>query len=59
VSGSNSSTHLGLVLSAPFLYHPARHFFLGIGPLLSVDATGDNKQTTFGAGFTIGGYFGN
>jgi hypothetical protein len=32
------------------------HFFLGIGPLLSVDLTGDHKATTFGAGFTIGGY---
>jgi hypothetical protein len=58
-TSSASTTHLGLNLSAPFLYHPVPHFFLGIGPLLSTDLTGDRKQTTFGAGFTIGGYFGD
>jgi hypothetical protein len=47
---------LGLHLFAPFMFHPARHFFVGIGPNLDTDLTGDVKLTTFGLAFTVGGW---
>jgi hypothetical protein len=56
----------------PFLYHPVRHFFLGIGPNLSTQlgnsssvsasnvttTTYSDKATAFGIMATFGGYFG-
>ena len=54
----DSSFNLFLQISAPFLVHPAEHFFFGVGPALHVDLTGDAKTTSIGVNFTIGGYFG-
>ncbi len=56
-SASNSNSALTLDLYAPFLFHPAEHFFLGVGPRLDVGLTGDNKATVYGLTFIVGGYF--
>jgi hypothetical protein len=65
--GSYSEGALGVYV--PFLYHPAQHFFLGIGPnfatqLISNISPGNggpsvdgSKATTFGITATFGGYF--
>jgi hypothetical protein len=58
VTNSGSTTNFTFIVSAPFLYHPAEHFFLGIGPYLSADLSGDVKTTLIGLEFTVGGYFG-
>ncbi|MDP9000436.1 MAG: hypothetical protein M3O46_10030, partial [Myxococcota bacterium] len=47
---------LTLVIFAPFLVHPAEHFFVGIGPGLSQGLT-SNPSTFVTGGFRIGGYF--
>ena len=45
-----------LLITVPFLLHPAEHFFFGIGPGFSQDLT--SNPTTFITGqFVIGGYF--
>jgi hypothetical protein len=41
---------------APFLVHPAEHFFLGIGPGFSQGLT-SNPSSTLTGRFLIGGYF--
>jgi len=48
---------------APFLLHPARHFFIGFGPDFYVDLShtignGENNRTFIGASSIIGGWFG-
>jgi hypothetical protein len=60
--GSYSQAVLGVY--APFLFHVAPHFFLGIGPnlstqLVSTQANGPDlpKATVFGIMATFGGYF--
>jgi hypothetical protein len=56
-SVSTNSTALALNLFVPFLFHPVEHFFVGLGPALDIDLTGDNKTTTIGARLTTGGWF--
>ncbi|HZU81594.1 MAG TPA: hypothetical protein VE987_01700 [Polyangiaceae bacterium] len=53
---SKGNDVLTLVLSVPFLVHPAEHFFFGVGPDFAQDLTA-NANTFIGADFTIGGYF--
>jgi hypothetical protein len=65
--GSASFNTWTFVAGAPFLIHPAPHFFIGFGPVLSVDlsssysagpVSGDGpKQTTYGIATTVGGWF--
>lgn len=50
------STSVALALFAPFLVHPAEHFFFGAGPGFSQAFTSPNT-TLFTIGFRIGGYF--
>ena len=53
-------TFLTLELYAPFLFHPVPHFFIGLGPSLSIDVAGGNsssRETTIGLRSTVGGYF--
>lgn len=47
---------MALNLFAPFLLHPAQHFFAGLGPFLDTDLNGDNRATTWGVRLTIGGW---
>lgn len=51
----NSSSSAKLVVLAPFLYHPAPHFFLGAGPFLSYLVKG-GPDTQYGLDFVIGGW---
>ncbi len=53
-----SGDHLTFDVFAPVMFHPATHFFVGFGPNLDVDMTGDNKETVVGAMLTIGGWLG-
>ncbi|MGH7435736.1 MAG: hypothetical protein ACRENE_08680 [Polyangiaceae bacterium] len=53
ISGSN----LALNLFVPLMFHPARHFFVGFGPFLDTDLSGDARATTWGGKMTIGGWF--
>ncbi|HLK92988.1 MAG TPA: hypothetical protein VKZ18_24050 [Polyangia bacterium] len=50
-----SSSSAKLVVLAPFLYHPAPHFFLGAGPFLSYLVKG-GPDTQYGLDFVIGGW---
>jgi hypothetical protein len=54
--GSSSATGFGVQFSIPVLFHLSRHFFLGAGPYLSAQLTGDVKQTTANVSFTVGGW---
>jgi hypothetical protein len=59
-------------LFAPLLYHPVRHFYVGLGPNVATQVgnstsasnggttvtTYNDKATTFGVMATFGGYFG-
>jgi hypothetical protein len=45
-----------LNLFVPVMFHPVDHFFLGLGPALDQDLTGDNKATTIAVRLTIGGW---
>jgi hypothetical protein len=49
-------------VQAPFLFHPARHFFIGFGPDAYVDVlhsvgSASNRRRFLGASSTIGGWF--
>lgn len=52
-----SGDHFTLNLFAPVMFHPVQHFFVGFGPFLDTDLSGDNKTTTFGGRLAIGGWF--
>lgn len=53
---SVSNTAVALNLFVPVMLHPAPHFFVGFGPFLDTDLSGDNKATTFGGKLTLGGW---
>lgn len=44
-------------LSAPFLVHPAEHFFFGFGPAIETNLNDHNLPTTLFGEFLVGGYF--
>ena len=50
-----STTTAALEVFAPFLYHVAPHFFLGVGPFLSYFVKG-GPNTQYGLDFVIGGW---
>jgi hypothetical protein len=51
-----SSTSLQLNLFLPVLFHPAQHFFIGVGPAFDLDLTGSNKATTIALRLALGGW---
>jgi hypothetical protein len=51
-----TSTSVQLNLFAPVMFHPVQHFFIGFGPALDVDLSGDSKATTIAARLTLGGW---
>jgi hypothetical protein len=63
ISGSDVTETVYIVeLFAPLLIHPARHFFIGIGPDLYTDLSNkvagfSNKRTYLGLSSTVGGWF--
>jgi hypothetical protein len=54
---STTNTAVAINLFVPLMFHPVEHFFLGFGPALDADLSGDNKSTTIGGRLTIGGWF--
>jgi hypothetical protein len=54
---STSGSAFTLNLFAPIMFHPVPHFFVGFGPFLDTDLSGDQKVTTFGGKLTLGGWF--
>jgi hypothetical protein len=56
VGDEESNTGTQLNLFAPLMFHPVQHFFLGLGPALDVDLSGDQKATTVAVRLTIGGW---
>jgi hypothetical protein len=51
-----SNTSVQLNLFAPLMFHPVQHFFLGLGPALDQDLSGDDKATTIAVRLTLGGW---
>jgi len=49
-------TNVQLNLFVPLMFHPVEHFFLGLGPALDQDLTGDAKATVVAVRLTIGGW---
>lgn len=56
ISRNDSSNALALNLFVPIMFHPVQHFFLGFGPALDTDLTGDPKTTVIAGRLTIGGW---
>lgn len=54
--GDEDGSSLQANLFAPLMFHPVNHFFLGFGPALDADVTGDAKVTTIAGRLTIGGW---
>jgi len=56
---SSSDAVFAVFAYVPFLFHPAPHFFLGIGPAVRVPVAGPDhlKTTSFGLASTVGGWF--
>lgn len=52
----DSNTSLQLNLFVPVMFHPVQHFFLGLGPALDQDLSGDSKATTVAVRLTLGGW---
>ena len=61
--GSVSGYTIPLVIFAPFLWHPAQHFFMGGGPIVyteladKISGMDAGKITDIGIEATLGGYF--
>jgi hypothetical protein len=53
---SNSGGAFTLNLFAPIMFNPVPHFFVGFGPFLDTDLSGDDKITTWGGRLTLGGW---
>jgi len=56
VTTSSSGSHVALNLFAPVMFHPVQHFFIGFGPALDTDLSGDAKTTTIAGRLTLGGW---
>jgi hypothetical protein len=52
----NSSTNTWFTLYAPFLFHPAAHFFAGVGPSFRFNLSGSGA-TEYGLDSMLGGWF--
>jgi hypothetical protein len=52
----DSSTNTWLALWAPVLFHPAGHFFVGLGPSFQLGLTGDGANQ-LGIDSMLGGWF--
>lgn len=63
-SSTWKSTGVGVLVTAPVLWHPVSHFFLGVGPSFSYDLYADETHalqpwySSFGLTSLIGGNFG-
>jgi hypothetical protein len=57
IAAPANRTNVSIGVQAPFLIHPAPHFFFGIYPELSTLLSDSTLPTGLGGGFLIGGYF--
>jgi hypothetical protein len=66
-NNAGSQNHVTIGAFAPFLVHPAKHFFLGVGPAVQTDLSASRspangpsvdqtKVTTYGVLFVVGGW---
>src|SRR5689334_18095109 len=53
--GALPANHITNNLFAPVMFHPVPHFFVGFGPFLDADLSGDNKATLFGRRLRLSG----
>lgn len=53
---SFSSGNLALNAFVPILFHPVTYFFVGFGPFLDTDLSGDPRTTVWGGKLTLGGW---
>jgi len=51
-----SGSHIALNVFVPVLFHLVPHFFVGFGPALDTDLSGDARVTTIAGRLTIGGW---
>jgi hypothetical protein len=51
-----SGSHIALNVFVPVMFHPVPHFFIGFGPALDTDLSGDARTTTIAGRLTIGGW---
>lgn len=51
-----TSTSIAFNGYVPVMFHPVEHFFLGFGPALDTDLSGDAKATTLAGRLTLGGW---
>jgi hypothetical protein len=58
LSRSRANNGIALNIFVPVMMHPATHFFVGFGPFLDSDLSGDNRVTSYGLRLTIGGWMG-
>lgn len=56
ISSGASGSHVALNVFVPVMFHPVPHFFLGFGPALDTDLSGDARTTTVAGRLTIGGW---
>src|SRR6478752_9798083 len=49
-----SGSHLALNVFVPVMFHPVQHFFIGFGPALDTDLSGDARTTIIAGRLTIG-----
>ena len=56
ISTGRSGSHIALNVFVPVMFHPVPHFFLGFGPALDTDLSGDARTTTIAGRLTIGGW---
>jgi hypothetical protein len=56
VSTTISGSALALNAFVPIMFHPVKHFFVGFGPFLDADLSGDPRTTVWGGKLTLGGW---
>lgn len=54
--GTGGGVIFGIDADMPVLYHVSEHFFMGGGPLIHSEFTGDVKSNFIGLEFTLGGW---
>jgi hypothetical protein len=54
-NGMPTQANTNLEVFAPFLYHPIRHFFTGLGPSLAFEINGPHDHS-YGVDFVLGGW---
>jgi hypothetical protein len=56
VERSTTNSAVAVNLFVPVMFHPVEHFFIGFGPALDADLSGDNKATVVAGRLTLGGW---